>query len=108
MTFENINRSWEAPVGFEFDGVWPSGAFLKVVFRRVDEHSSVMRKFSLIEIYINDMGREVFRTGHTETYYSDPPAPPACEPVRSWFRFKAAFELVLLGLQEMGKCLSKS
>jgi hypothetical protein len=107
MTFTNINRSWDAPEGFEFQDVSAKGAFLRVSFRRTDEYTSGLKKISVVQVFINDMGREVFRTEHTETSYREAPEPPAREPVSRWSRFQAAFELALLGLQEMRKCLNK-
>lgn len=110
MKFDNINRSWEAPDGFNFDGVTAEGAYLRVVFRRVVKNKSTEREYSVVTIFINDIGREVFRTEREEHFYlSAPelPIPPAPLVTRR-ARFLNAVYLVLAGLQEMRKCLNKS
>lgn len=103
MTFENINGSWKAPEGFSFSGVWPHGAFLQVEFQRICNPSPTTQTTFVTDIYVNDMGREVFRTADSQTHTIEvpEPEPPAREPVSHWSRFQAAFELALLGLQEM-------
>ncbi len=107
MEFFDKNLSWEPPVGYHFSSVVAEGAYLKLAYSNSvsTEGKWPTRVTNIINIYLNDQGREVARTA--VRIVDAPPellAPP--KPVAWRFRFWNAVLLTLHGLQEIGRCLN--
>lgn len=106
MKFTNINQSWEAPEGFHFRSVEAIGAYLIVkFFIRADTDG--WHNERELTVYANDMGRQVMTT-EDHRRWSEAIPPTLRPPAGRWFRFKAALDLILLGISEVWKCRNKS
>ena len=105
MILHDMNQSWTPPAGYSFAFAVAHGSYLSVVYHQTaDTETQHVR--NIVEIFLNDMGREVMRTEDTATWPIVKPKPDAL-PVGRWFRFKNGFYIALQGLQEMTRCLKK-
>lgn len=105
MIFKDFNQTLVPPKGFVVNHVKAKGAYLLVQFvKERDTDTHYIRDY--VEIYLNDMGREVARTEDTKTFekYVANLVPA---PVGAWYHFRESFYTALLGLQGMFQCLNK-
>ncbi len=107
MEFFDKNLSWEPPAGYQFRSVVVEGAYLKLAYSNSasTEGKWPTRLTSIINIYVNDQGREVARTAVRIVDAPPTPIEPP-QPVAWRFRFWNAVLLTLQGLQEIGRCLN--
>jgi hypothetical protein len=108
MRFLAKNQTLVVPEGYLFRAVETDGAYLRLTYFQAVYAPGTQRVIgeNITAIYLNDMGREV---GQTVASYRWPEPDVVVEVVRMprRFRFKNAFLIVLQGLMEMIKCLSK-
>jgi predicted class III extradiol MEMO1 family dioxygenase len=79
MEFFDKNQTLVPPEGYRLSGVVATGSYMRVVYHQTaDTETQHVR--NIVEVYLNDMGREVGRTTDIATW---PIAPPA-SPKRWW------------------------
>ena len=98
MKVIDVNLWLNPPEGFNFVGVSAKGAYLQLVYSRLEADRT-----QLVDIFLNDQGREVLRTAETVYLPASAPKPPAPKPVGRWYRIKNGFLIALQGVQEMFK-----
>jgi hypothetical protein len=67
MKFTDTNNSWNPPVGFTLTKVLPAGTLTGIEFRQI-----LPNAVSIVVVYVNDQGREVFRTQESDDLYIEP------------------------------------
>jgi hypothetical protein len=103
------NQSWTPPEGYLLSAVSADGSYLRIEYRKrslPDDQPTDQ----IVNIFLNDTGREVARTEDTRTYYlprgiAVEPEPKQ-KPVTRWARFCNGGYLILSGFEEMFRCLS--
>lgn len=99
----DINKWLTPPEGYELDQFDARGAYLWLRYRQKRFITGTLVGHTVIEIYLNDQGREVARLKHFD------PVPistifPA-KPITRQERFKYGMQQIWFGLQEVLICL---
>lgn len=80
----DVNRSWKAPIGCELRGVYAEGAFLRYEYY---PRQPIPTGEFVLNVFVNDMGREVTRT---RTFVPGAVI-PTWTPLTRWEKIKSAF-----------------
>jgi len=64
MILYDMNQTWKAPEGYQVRSLFVEGAFLRVEYNQTRFHEGTVTPigYSVVNIYLNDQGREVART----------------------------------------------
>jgi hypothetical protein len=101
MNVADINKHLKIPDGYKVTHLCAEGSFLRVECRRLSDDS-----VSVVDIYLNDMGREVARSAEEIDRIDNLEAYPDNQRVLSysdvkwWDRWFVRLQLFILGLQE--------
>lgn len=103
----DTNKWLKPPAGYELDSFDARGAYLCARYkqRQVLPDAQPAIGFSIVEIFLNEDGREVARTKWFETFTTYAMLPPL--PVTRRQRFIIGWRKVWIGLQEVLSCLQK-
>jgi hypothetical protein len=67
VNFEDMNSSWKVPSGYTLTNIAALGALTRLEFRLI-----LAEEVSIVNVYVNDQGREVFRTSEEDDLYIEP------------------------------------
>ena len=93
MELRDFNETFKPPVGFVVDSFDARGMYLYAKYKQpfFFEGTEKVQGLNIVEVYLNDQGREVARVS-SQYYYPRlvdiPPAPP----LTRWQKFKEKFK----------------
>ena len=104
MILLDKNQTLQPPEG-TLHSVSVEGAYLLVEYHREIERTPQFFTKAITVVFLNDQGREVARSLDQKQMWfpvlAETKPKPELPPVGFWYRFRAGFDLVLLGLWEM-------
>ena len=107
MKYIDTNLTWVPPAedhGFRFVSARSEGAFLRLEYRKIIFNGDVPIGRGIVNVFLNDMGREVGRTEDVEWIEDDKKPATVYTSLSLWKQFVLWFQILISDIREIVKC----